>query len=262
MKRKLQYIPALALILLISIPAYSQEVFLGPKLGFSVHKASFNFSEDEEIFDQKIQVGYQIGGAFVMPLKNIFSFSTELYFTQKGKKTIIVENGLENQSKYYFLEAPVLLRLNFEGGSTESGTFKYHFDIGPTISYWLGGSGTVGVEGFKKYKVVFDNDTSNVNRTEDLVINGANRLQWGLNLGAGIEYPIVKNQTVFVDFRFVFGHSNLVNSEGYSNFDLFGYEDDLNVRFRQFVISASYMFTYDWRLGLKGKSTINKRKQR
>lgn len=250
------------LVILFVLPNYShaQEVFLGPKLGFSLDKATFNFSEDEDRFDQKVQVGYQIGGAFSMPLKNIFGFHTELYFTKKGKKTIIVENGLENQSNYYFIEAPILLRMNFEGGSGPAGTYKFHVDFGPTISYWLGGNGTVGLEGFKKYKIVFKADTS-VTQTDELVITDANRIQWGLNLGFGIEYPVKKKQTVFVDARFVFGNSNLVEAGGTSNFDLFGYEDDLNVRMRQFVISVSYMFSYDWRLGLKGKSTINKRKQ-
>ena len=96
---------------------FRQEVFLGPKIGFTVQKAKFNFPEQEDLFEQKWQTGYQIGGAFAKPLKNIFHFYTEFYFAQKGKKTIIVENGLVNQSKYYFLEAPILLRLQFEGGA-------------------------------------------------------------------------------------------------------------------------------------------------
>ena len=261
MSMRMRFIQVLVLVLFISIQSFSKEVFLGPKLGFSIHKASFNFSEDEEIFDQKLRVGYQIGGAFTMPLQNIFAFHTELYFTKKGKKTIILENNLENQSSYYYLEAPVLLRLNFEGGASPAGSYKFHFDIGPTLSYWLGGSGTVGLEGFKKYKVVFAKDTSAVAGPDELMITGANRLQWGLNLGVGIEYPIVRKQTLFADVRYVIGHSNLIESEGSSSFDLFGYDDDLNVHYRQFVISVSYMFSYDWRLGLKGKSTIKKRKQ-
>jgi hypothetical protein len=261
MLRKLHYLLGTALLFSCALTASSQEVFIGPKLGLSIHKASFNFSEDEDIFDQKIQLGYQIGGAFTMPLKNIFSFHSELYFSQKGKKTIVTDNGLENKSTYYFIEAPVLLRLNFEGGSGEAGVYKYHVEIGPTISYWLGGKGSVGLAGFKDYKVVFNNDTSYVSQTNEMVINGANRLQWGLNIGVGLEYPVKKNQTVFIDFRLVMGNSNLIESSGYSEFDLFGYDDDLNVHISQFVISTSYMFTYDWRLGLKGKSTINKRKQ-
>jgi hypothetical protein len=240
---------------------FARPFFIGPKIGFSLHKASFNFPEDEEIFDQKFLPGYQIGGAFGMPLKNIFAFYTEFYFTQKGKKTIIVENGLKNTSRYYFLEAPILFRLNFQGGNAETGAFNYHFDIGPTISYWLGGGGSVGNQGFKKYTVVFDKDTAQVNRAEELVIYGANRWQWGFNLGAGIEYPIKKGQQVFVDLRLVLGNSNLIETDGYSNFDLFGYDDDLNVKIRQIVVSAAYMFEYDWRLGFKGKSTNSKRKQ-
>ena len=261
MRREAIFLSGLALFFSLTFNSYAQEVFLGPKLGISVHKAVFEYSEDEDIFDQKIQFGYQIGGAFSMPLKNIFGFYSELYFSQKGKKTVIVENGLENQSKYYFIEAPIMLRLNFQGGSSRSGTYNYHFDFGPTVSYWLGGTGTIGQQGFKKYKVAFDKDTTEVSKANELVINGPSRWQWGLNIGGGIEYPIKKGQQVFVDLRLVFGNTNLIQNDGYSNFDLFGYDDDLNVRFRQVVISAAYMFSYDWRLGLKGRSTINKRKQ-
>ena len=113
----------------------------------------------------------------------------------------------------------------------------------------------------KRLTAFVDQDTAQIAQGSEMVINEANRLQWSLNIGAGIEYPVKKKQTVFVDFRFIFGHSNLVESNGSSDFDLFGYEDDLNVRFNQFVITAAYMFSYDWRLGLKGKSTIKKRKQ-
>ena len=261
MQNRIHFFQGLVFALLISTSSFSQEVFLGPKLGLSIHKASFNYPEDEEIFDQKIQLGYQIGGAFELPLENIFSFYSELYFTQKGKKTIIVENGLVNTSKYYFLEAPIHLRVKFEGGSSVAGPLKYHFDIGPKISYWMGGKGSVGIEGFKKYKVVFNNDTSQVATGDKLLISGANRLQRGLNVGAGLEYPVKKKQTVFIDIRFLFGHSNLVEAEGESDFDIFGYDDDLNVHFNQLVITAAYMFSYDWRKGLKGKSTIKKRKQ-
>jgi len=255
------YLPVIVLFFCIASPSFSQEVYIGPKLGFSVHKARFNFPEQEEFFDQKVRVGYQIGGAFDKPLKNIFHFYTELYFSQKGKKTIIVENGLVNQSKYFFIEAPILLRLQFEGGAAEAGTYNFHFDIGPTLSYWLGGKGTVGLEGFKPYKIVFDKDSADV-ASDELVIYGANRLQWGLNFGFGIEYPIIKNQSIFVDLRIVFGNSDLIDSSGSSEFDLFGYDDDLHVRFTQVVLSVSYMFTYDWGGRLKGKSTIKNRPTR
>ena len=233
----------------------------GPKAAITAYKSRFNFAEDENLFDQKFKLGYQIGGAFDLPLKNIFNFAGELYFSRKGKKTIIESSGLTNNSTYYFIEAPILLRLGFAGGNAAAGQFNFHIDFGPTVSYWLGGKGTLQADGpITEYKIKFGEPGVDAS-TSTMYISNANRWQWGLNLGVGLEYPIVKNQFVFLDLRTFFGSTNLIEHDGSANLPILGFSDSMDVRFLEFVVSVTYAFEIDFKQTRKGKSTIKKRKE-
>ena len=129
---------------------------IGLKAGFNTYKSRFNFKEDEDIFDQKVKMGFQIGGAFDMPLKEMIHFYSELYYSHKGKKTLILESGLTNDATYHFIEMPILVRLKFNAGKVPSGPLKWHFDIGPSISYWISGKGNLYADGpDNKYKIEF-----------------------------------------------------------------------------------------------------------
>ena len=239
------------------------QFYIGPKIGFTAYKSRFNFPEDEEFFDQKWKVGYQIGAGFDLPLENIFHFYTELYYSRKGKKTLIVESGLTNNAMYHFIEAPIMLRMSFEGGKAEAGRYNWHIDVGPTIRYWLGGSGTLQADGPKvTYKIVFgESDGSNTLGTT-MFITEANRWQWGLNLGAGIEYPVIKQQSVFIDLRLGLGGTHLASANGQANLPVLGFADSMSVGFLEIILSATYVFEIDYRQTKKGKSTIKKRKQK
>ena len=234
----------------------------GPKVAITVYKSRFNFAEDEKLFDQNYKPGYQIGGALNLPLKNIFNFAGELYFSQKGKNTIIESSGLTNNSTYYFIEAPILLRLGFVGGNAAAGQFNFHLDFGPTVSYWLGGKGTLQADGpITEYKIKFGEPGFDAS-TNIMYISNANRWQWGLNLGVGLEYPVVKNQFILIDLRTFFGSTNLAQHDGSADLPILGFNDSLDVRFLEFILSVTYAFEIDYKQTRKGKSTNDKRKQK
>lgn len=260
----LSIVRILTILVLVAITQLDvlAQFHVGPKIAFTYYKSRFNFPEDEELFEQKFKPGYQIGGAFDLPLKNIFNFAGEFYFSQKGKKTIIKSSGLTNDATYYFLEAPVLLRLGFVGGNAEAGQFHWHIDFGPTISYWLGGHGTLQGDGPQtKYDIKFGDPGLDAS-TSTMYISNANRWQWGLNLGVGLEYPVVKNQFVFIDLRTMFGSTNLAQHDGAAHLPILGFNDSLDVRYLEFILSVVYAFEIDYKQTRKGKSTIDKRKQK
>ena len=250
------------LFLLVLNGSVMAQFYIGPKIGFTAYKSRFNFPEDEEFFDQKWKVGYQIGVGFDLPLENIFHFYTELYYSRKGKKTLIVESGITNNATYSFIEAPIMLRMSFDGGTAEAGRYNWHIDIGPTIGYWLGGSGTLQADGPKvTYKIVFgESDGSNTLGTT-MFITEANRWQWGLNLGAGIEYPVIQQQSVLIDLRLGLGSTHLASDNGQANLPVLGFADSMSVSFLEIILSATYVFEIDYGQTRKGKSTIKKRKQ-
>jgi hypothetical protein len=237
---------------------------IGPKIGANVYKSRFQFSDDEQVFDQQTKFGFQVGGTIDLPLKEMIHFAAELYYSNKGKKTLITDTGLTNDAKYHFLEAPILLRFTFNAGRVSSGMVKWHLDIGPTISYWLGGKGNLYADGpTVEYKIEFGEVPATSAESNKMYISNANRWQWGLVAGAGVNYPIYKGQVVFIDIRAAFGGTNLGkhDSEAILVPQILGFSDSMNVRFLEFSISAAYTFEIDWVQRFKGKSTDRKRKK-
>jgi opacity protein-like surface antigen len=98
--------------------------------------------------------------------------------------------------------------------------------------------------------------------TDVLYLSGANRWQWSFNLGVGLEYPVVKNLFVYIDFRTSFGSTNLGQHDGAANLPVLGFAESLDVRYLEFILSVAYAFELDWAQTKKGKSTVKKRKTR
>lgn len=242
----------------------SPKYHIGPKMGFNVYKSRFEFKEDEQIYDQSIKTGYQLGIMLDLPLKeSIFHFHTELYYSKKGKKTKIVSTGLTNDATYKFIEVPILLRMSFIGGNAAAGEVKFHFDIGPTVSYWLGGKGLLYADGPQvPYKIKFGAPPVNSSEFDVMYISNPNRVQWGLAIGAGIDYPVVKHQYVFIDLRVGLGSTNLAKFDSEASIPILGFSESLDLRFLEFMISVAYAFEIDWIQTKKGKSTIKNKRRR
>ena len=112
-----------------------------------------------------------------------------------------------------------------------------------------------------EYKIVFEEPDQFA--TDIMYLSGVNRWQWGLNLGVGLEYPVINNQFVYVDFRTSLGSTNLGDNESSANLPVVGFSDSLAVRYLEFILSVTYAFEIDWAAYTrKGKSTVKKRKKR
>jgi len=241
---------------------------IGPKIAVNVYKSRFQFSEDEEIFSQEPKVGFQVGGIYDMPLTEMIHFAAEFYYSHKGKKTYIVEYGLTNDATYHFLELPILLRFTFNAAKVSSGTLKWHLDVGPTISYWMGGKGNLYSDGpTTDYDIVFGDLPTTIppigTEGTKMYISNANRWQWGLMAGVGINYPIYKGQVLFIDLRTGLGGTNLGKHNAQANIvpQILGFSESLDVRFLEFSLSVAYTFEVDWVKQFRGKSTDRTRKK-
>lgn len=262
MIRHILLIPAIFLYVnMVNAQPKGVKYDIGPKVGINVYKSRFNFKEDEEIFDQKLKYGMQLGGGFDMTLKKNIHYYMEFYYSMKGKHTFISNSGLTNNARYHFLELPVMVRLSFEGSKVASGVYSWHFGIGPTMSYWLGGKGKLYGDGpVQEYEIIWGEPPLNNSEFDKLYISNPNRLQWGLVVGAGIDYPVTKGQNVFIDLRMQIGGTNLGEFDSEANIPILGFSESMDVRFIEFNISAVYTFEVDWVKTKKGKSTVRKRK--
>ncbi|MEN8248511.1 MAG: porin family protein [Bacteroidota bacterium] len=264
MIRHILLIPAILLsVIIANAQSKGVKYNIGPKVGINVFKSRFNFKEDEDVFDQRVKYGIQLGGAYDMPLKKNIHYYMELYYSMKGKKTIVTATGLVNDARYNFLEMPVMVRFSFEGAKVSSGVYNWHFGIGPTASYWFGGRGKLyGADGpTQKYVIIWGEPPVNNSEFDKMYISNPSRLQWGLVVGAGIDYPVYGQQNVYLDFRVQLGGTNLGDYDSVANIPILGFAESMDVRFLEFNLSAVYTFEVDWLKTKKGKSTAKRRKK-
>lgn len=262
----IRHILVIPVILLSVIIANAQtkgvKYNIGPKIGANFYKSRFNFKEDEAIFDQNFKYGMQLGGAFDMHLKKNIHYYMELYYSLKGKKTLITGSGLTNDARYNFLEMPVMVRFSFEGSKVSSGVYNWHFGIGPVVSYWFGGKGKLYGDGpVQEYKIEWGEPPLNNSQFDVMYISNPSRLQWGLVFGVGIDYPVYKQQNVYLDFRVQLGGTNLGDYDSEANIPILGFSESMDVRYLEFCISAVYTFEIDWLQTRRGKSTTTKRRR-
>jgi hypothetical protein len=139
--------------------------------------------------------------------------------------------------------------------------YQYYFVAGPNISYWLGGKGKFantqyimnGGEEFS-YQIGFDERDANEGK---LYIQSPNRLQFGLDIGTGVMWPISRSQKIMVELKYGYGHTNM----GQANSSALGsrhYSDNMEASSHVISLSGAYLFDFNLRGWRKGKSTIKK----
>lgn len=135
--------------------------------------------------------GIQAGASFQAGITPMLSVVPELYFINKGGKQITnnITNQKETSIKLNTLELPILARLHF---------WKMYVNAGPSFAYNFSGKLTTEID---SQRIKFD-DTS----------DGFERLELGLQMGAGIEIPL-KVRRIALDVRYNYGLSNISNNK-------------------------------------------------
>lgn len=110
---------------------------------------------------------------------NKSALQAEILFTQKGFKTSIID---DLSLTINYIDVPLLYKMKFGNGST-----RFFALGGVNVGYAISGNSTIsGV----KEKVVFDGDYE--------------RIDFGMNIGAGLELGSGKNRT-FLELRYQIG---------------------------------------------------------
>jgi len=244
----------IAIVLLVSsVNAYGQ-IDLGPKFGLQVFKPIFIFDDANEFWENDWRTGFNFGGVLTTDVGESFGLTTEIYYSRKGKKTIIKENQWENKSVYHFIEVPVLIQYKFEETTYNGIPMRWYINMGPYFSYWLGGKGKLQGGAELDYKVEFDGQSEEF---AVMNISDPNRLQLGLNLGGGVIITSMK-QKVVLDLRIYFAHTTL-GKENSTELPVLGFSDNLEANYRLVSLSVAYLFHFDYAGTKKGKSTLKRR---
>ncbi len=244
----------LFVFLLCSSQIMAQHLLVGPKAGIQTTRAFYSQKEYYEDYKSRPALAYHVGAVLNVKVSELFSLQTEALYNQTAKRLKGTDHYSVNTERYHNLSVPLLLRTSFGNGQQ-----RYYFNIGPNISYWLGGSGRIKIPELLEgedteelaYKIKFGEKTSY--EPNAFYVNHPNRLQFGLDLGGGVMVPLM-DKFLMVDIRYTWAHTYMVKENApYTNFIFF--EDDLRYTNHVLSLSVAYLFDLDVRTMLtKGKS--------
>ena len=212
----LRYCIAIVLFMGFAGRSYSQ-TYLGVKAGINTTRISFNSERYKKFYDTNFKLGYTVGGVFVMENKDKYGLNVELLYSMKGKSVDSHANDYEtNRANYHFIDAPIMFRVKFSHSK-----IRWYLQLGPQLSYWLGGKGEFTVYEADRdlvssypYTINFGEPQSS---SEYLNTNGeANRMQLGLGIGGGVILPLDRGNFLALDFRYTFGHTFMGSYESAS----------------------------------------------
>ncbi len=151
-------------------------------------RGGFNLSQYRIKYDNidgpgegaKLNPGFNVGPMLELPILDIFSLETGIFFTSKGEKTIVEDNVATHKiiENLYYLDLPVLFKITFPVKNV--GIFAM---AGPYIGEALYG----------KYKSEFTYN-SETNKYGRKIFWGGNeqykydRFDYGLKFGVGLRY--------------------------------------------------------------------------
>lgn len=238
---------------------YAQKFSLGVKGGPLALKSVYGDKTEDDDIDDKIKYGFYGAGFISFPLKNHYSCVIEAGYSHKGRKVLFNDGTAQNNATYRFLDAALLLRKSFRLDLGKNVPADWFVNIGPHISYWLGGKGTIGPtqSNGKAYEIEFA-DTFKLGDFNTMYLIDANRWLFGMDIGVGMTAPIKKTQRVLTELRFTWGHT-YYGGKTTANYDWIGFTDQ-NMRANEKVLSftVAYMWDFDLQKAKKGKSTKDK----
>lgn len=237
-------------------PSISQHILLGPKVGIQASKAFFDDKPYHDSYKSRIAYTYHMGAVSNIKVSDLFSLHTEILYNQTAKKVKGKEYNLLNIERYRLITVPLLLRTTFRQGYNQ-----YYFNIGPNLSYWVGGSGSIRTDelddhGLERlpYQLKFGDG---VGEFDVYYIENTNRFLLGLDIGVGTMLPVM-DKYLMLDLRYTWGHTNMGKSDAnYMNF--LYYESNLAHANHVLSFSVAYLFEFDFlTMRTKGKSKSKK----
>lgn len=231
------------------------QIYFGVKAGANATQVAYDSEVYKKFYDSNIQPGLTGGIVFLVENKERYGFYTEFLYSLKRKSIVSHANDYEtNNATYHFIDVPVMFRMKFEQKK-----FNWFLQLGPEISYWLGGKGSFevyqpdrDVVATYDYHIHFGDEQT----TSDYMnVEEANRLQIGLAFGGGFIWELNNANYLSLDLRYSFGNTFMGGYESGSIPNI-GLVD--NFEYTNNVLSVSGVYYFD----IREKSRLSKNKYR
>jgi hypothetical protein len=257
------------IFLLVIFKISSAQLLIGPVAGVNYSWAKIDDPDLKDNYTVKSVVGFNAGFHTAFKVQKRFFLHTSILYSTKGR---IIENTVDelyNKVVYKYIDVPITYMVDFKRTIAGGKEFKYSIGMGPTISYWMGGKGTITDketyelgEGKTPYRIVFHEPPYSVQENQ-MVVEHFNRFQFGLNFTASLIFEPIPDKRIMISARYDVGHSYL-SKDSNGQFKSTGYQDPLKSRNKGFRISIAYLIDLKTDQRKKGKSTskITKKKKR
>jgi len=254
------------MILLLTVTVITkssaQKFSLGLKGGPLILWTAYGDSDDKAAFDSGVKLGYSLSGVIGFPLKNKYDCIFEGGYSQRGR-VLYFNNGFgKNEATYHFTDFTLLLKKSFSFNLSEQVVADWYFTIGPNISYWLSGDGTVGSadNDGRAYTVVFNKEYTGL-IDNNMYLNDVNRWLFGINLGIGMRAPLGSNRNLNVELRFTSGHT-FFGDRNSASYNWVAFEDNLRANEKILSLTGAYTINVNLRDRKKGRSTKDREVKR
>ena len=166
---------------------YSQDIFLGPKIG--VNWATL--TGRDPLYDKKFMTGFNLGATMNISINDRFSIQPELFFSQQGYRADREIENLEATTvqTLNYIKVPVLARYTFGEGD-----LRAYVNLGPYLGFMVGGRERVDIDGREVSEEEIDFD----------IQHELNRMDFGIALGGGALFRAGEGD-LMLDLRYGFG---------------------------------------------------------
>ncbi|MEQ9438517.1 MAG: outer membrane beta-barrel protein [Cyclobacteriaceae bacterium] len=244
------------LLLFTCSEAIAQTLYVGPAVSTRFAKPVFDNSAVKESNVGQWAPGFSGGISATMMASKLFGLTTEVLYHYQQKDVQGTDDFSYVREKLHYIKIPALFQY-----SHRINQYRAYGVVGPVVNYWIGGKGKALVpelvegdlENGLTYTIVYEG----VPTEEQFYVSDPNRLQLGVQIGAGVAIPMQRN-FLKVDARFEWGHTNLAKENStYSPFAF--YDISLDHTFHSVSITCAYVFTFDlFEMTHKGKNSKKK----
>jgi len=258
------------LFFLLSITALkraeAQIVRAGVKLGGQLNQVRMDDKHFKDTASFRPGAGYSAGLVLAFKVKNRYFLHTEYIYSTKSKTVSgKIDPYLKDKVTYKYFEIPILFTMHFKGQLGKNREFKWYGGVGPNIAYLLGGQGVIKSDELLDnhipslhYKIKFSHREDR-DHNDQIHYTNLNRLQFGINLGAGLLLEPAPKQKIMIDLRYTFDQT-LFGKQNADYLIPHNYNDNLRFRNRTARLSIMYLLEYNIskKERNKGKSTRKK----
>ena len=238
-------------------------MYLGFKGGGSYNWAQYREKKflDENQYESKAVFAYQGGVIAHYRVNARWAFRTEFNYLKRGREiTRSGTNYVYDRAQYNYVDFPFLFRISFPVKNS-----SFYIQAGPHMNYFIDGKGEFssatlrrgGGQDIRDYlilsKGISEEDQRHANRdnTYNIHFVPVNRFQLGLDLGVGIELPILnRNILSFIELRYSHTQTTVArNQDRYSTINgavLEGLEQDLEWANRSLNLSLGFAFNVEY----------------